>query len=60
MIRDTSKYPPFLKLTGNPTPSLKDLALHVLKKNIQVGPHNPVEDARTSMEIYNVYQNQWQ
>lgn len=60
MIRDTSKYPPLGQLVGNPTPSLQDLALRVLNKRIQVGQHNPVEDARAAMEIYNVYKNQWQ
>ncbi|KAM3924080.1 apoptosis-enhancing nuclease [Leptodactylus fuscus] len=55
--RDTSNIPLLNKIAGIPgrqSVSLKRLALHILKKQIQVGRkgHSSVEDAQTSMELY--------
>ncbi|XP_063836296.1 uncharacterized protein LOC135085427 [Ostrinia nubilalis] len=55
-IRDVAQYPPFKKY--NPygeKPSLKVLAEKVLGERIQNGAHDPVEDARTCMKLYNKY-----
>lgn len=52
-IRDTSKHTPYRqKYANGKTPSLKKLALHMLKKNIQDGQHSSIEDARVTMELY--------
>ncbi|GFY39862.1 RNA exonuclease 4 [Trichonephila inaurata madagascariensis] len=42
LIRDTSKYAPFKKLSGNRTPSLKSLAAKLLGCEIQGAEHNSV------------------
>ncbi|XP_011165311.1 RNA exonuclease 4 isoform X2 [Solenopsis invicta] len=58
--RDTSKYKPFRQISKGNTPSLKRLAHELLGKEIQVGEHNSVEDARTAMQLYMLYKNKWE
>lgn len=63
--RDTTYVPNFLSEPGLHTRarvSLKDLALQLLHKKIQVGPHghSSVEDAMTAMELYRLVEVQWE
>jgi len=58
--RDTSRYEPFRQISKGMTPSLKRLALELLGREIQVGEHNSVEDARTAMQLYMLYKNKWE
>ncbi|KAL0109623.1 hypothetical protein PUN28_014578 [Cardiocondyla obscurior] len=58
--RDTSKYKPFRQISKGNTPSLKKLVHELLGREIQVGEHNPVEDARAAMQLYMLYKNKWE
>lgn len=58
--RDTSKYKPFRQISKGNTPSLKKLALELLGREIQVGEHSSVEDARAAMQLYMLYKNKWE
>jgi len=58
--RDTSRYEPFRRISKGMTPSLKKLAQELLGREIQVGEHNSVEDARTAMQLYMLYKNKWE
>uniref|UniRef100_A0A8C4MH33 Apoptosis enhancing nuclease n=2 Tax=Equus asinus TaxID=9793 RepID=A0A8C4MH33_EQUAS len=63
--RDTTYVPNLLNQPGLHTRtrvSLKDLALQLLHKKIQVGQHghSSVEDAVTAMELYQLVQVQWE
>nr|XP_012229345.1 PREDICTED: RNA exonuclease 4 isoform X2 [Linepithema humile]XP_012229346.1 PREDICTED: RNA exonuclease 4 isoform X2 [Linepithema humile]XP_012229347.1 PREDICTED: RNA exonuclease 4 isoform X2 [Linepithema humile] len=58
--RDTSRYKPFRQTTKGNTPSLKKLAHELLGKEIQVGEHSSVEDARTAMHLYMLYKGKWE
>ncbi|KAK7810163.1 hypothetical protein U0070_026786 [Myodes glareolus] len=63
--RDTTYVPNLLSHPGSHTRarvSLKDLALHLLHKKIQVGHqgHSSVEDAMTAMELYKLVEVQWE
>nr|AAL55837.1 unknown [Homo sapiens] len=63
--RDTTYVPNFLSEPGLHTRarvSLKDLALQLLHKKIQVGQHghSSVEDATTAMELYRLVEVQWE
>ena len=61
LTRDTAKYAPLRAAIGATDQiSLKQLALKLLNKKIHVGKHNSVEDARTSLELYKLYRNQWE
>ncbi|QLL34367.1 hypothetical protein HG536_0G02280 [Torulaspora globosa] len=52
-IRDTSRHLPFRQAYAKgKTPSLKKLAKEILKREVQVGEHSPIEDARITMLIY--------
>ncbi|KAH8696097.1 hypothetical protein BGW36DRAFT_417384 [Talaromyces proteolyticus] len=51
-IRDTSKYPPYRKLAGGGSPSLKLLSAQLLGLKIQEGAHSSVEDARATMLLF--------
>ncbi|CAH7338407.1 apoptosis-enhancing nuclease [Phodopus roborovskii] len=63
--RDTTHVPNLLSQPSSHTRarvSLKDLALHLLHKKIQVGHqgHSSVEDATTAMELYKLVEVQWE
>ncbi|KAL6266558.1 hypothetical protein P5V15_003405 [Pogonomyrmex californicus] len=58
--RDTSRYKPFRHISKGNTPSLKKLAHELLGKEIQIGEHNSVEDARAAMQLYMLYKNKWE
>lgn len=58
--RDTSRYKPFRQISKGNTPSLKRLAQELLGREIQVGEHNSVEDARAAMQLYMLYRNKWE
>ncbi|XP_048185663.1 apoptosis-enhancing nuclease isoform X2 [Perognathus longimembris pacificus] len=63
--RDTTCVPSLLGQPGVHTHarvSLKDLALHLLNKRIQVGRHghSSVEDAATAMELYRLVEARWE
>lgn len=51
-IRDTSRHPAFRELSQGRTPSLKKLANQLLGVEIQQGHHSSVEDARTTMLLF--------
>ncbi|XP_038220487.1 RNA exonuclease 4 [Zerene cesonia] len=59
-IRDTSKYKPFRKITKGSTPSLKRLAKEILGIDIQHGEHSSVEDAKATMQLYNIVAKSWE
>lgn len=59
-LRDTSRYKPFRTLVRGNTPGLKRLAAELLGLDIQTGEHNSIEDARTAMQLYILYKNQWE
>ncbi|NWR85037.1 AEN nuclease, partial [Furnarius figulus] len=63
--RDTSQIPVLKQRAGLPvraTVSLKNLAMQLLNKKIQVGckGHSSVEDAQTAMELYRLVEVQWE
>ncbi|KAL1774251.1 apoptosis-enhancing nuclease [Sigmodon hispidus] len=63
--RDTTHVPNLLSQPSSHTRarvSLKDLALNLLHKKIQVGHqgHSSVEDAMTAMELYQLVETQWE
>ncbi|KYN06131.1 RNA exonuclease 4, partial [Cyphomyrmex costatus] len=58
--RDTSRYKPFRQVSKGNTPSLKKLAYELLGREIQVGEHSSVEDARAAMQLYMLYKNKWE
>lgn len=59
LIRDTSKFGTFKRMSGGRTPGLKRLAKAILGKDIQSGEHSSVEDARITMEIYRSHKEDW-
>lgn len=59
-LRDTSRYKPFRHLSKGSTPSLKKLTFELLGREIQIGEHNSVEDARAAMQLYMLYRNRWE
>lgn len=62
-IRDTSRYPPFMRILPNGkrrARALKDLTKQFLQKTIQTGEHDSVEDARCALELYLLVQNDWE
>lgn len=54
-IRDTSRHPAFREISQGRTPSLKKLAGQLLGLEIQQGHHSSVEDARTTMLLFQKY-----
>jgi RNA exonuclease 4 len=64
MIRDTSKYRPFQAYrNGKWRPrKLRDLAIENLsgKEGFQSGEHDSVEDAKTTLELFQLVQKQWE
>lgn len=59
-LRDTSRFKTFRQLSRGNTPSLKKLAHELLGREIQVGEHSSVEDARAAMQLYVLYRNKWE
>lgn len=55
-IRDTSQY---LRWKGKKI-SLKKAAATYLQKSIQTGKHGALEDAKTTMELYLLFRNDWE
>lgn len=51
-IRDTSKHPPFRRISAGGGPKLKLLASEFLGIEIQGGAHSSVEDARACMLLF--------
>ena len=60
MIRDTAKYKPFKTLSKGNTPSLKKLCREILKKSIQEGAHDSIEDARCALQLYRMHRTTWE
>ena len=62
-VRDTSHYVPLRTMAGMDrakVPSLKKLANALLGLEIQKGAHNSVEDARVSMKLYKLVEQEWE
>eukprot|EP00898_Chlorokybus_atmophyticus_P001737 jgi/Chlat1/2564/Chrsp175S00148 len=58
-IRDTAKYKPLRGKSGRPR-ALRHLALEQLGITIQDGEHNPVDDARAALYLYQKFQKDWE
>lgn len=59
-LRDTTQYKPFRKISMGRTPSLKKLAAHFLKIDIQGGSHSSVEDARATMLLFRLHRKDFE
>jgi len=60
MIRDTSKFRPFKDMFDGRIPALRKLAEKILGVKIQDGEHSSIEDAKATMQLYNLYQKEWE
>ena len=60
LIRDTAKYKPFKALSKGNTPSLKKLCMEILRKSVQEGVHDSVEDARGALQLYRMHRTSWE
>ncbi|ODV97041.1 hypothetical protein PACTADRAFT_39017 [Pachysolen tannophilus NRRL Y-2460] len=60
LTRDTSKHPPFRKISNGKTPALKKLAKEFLNIDIQGGEHSSVEDARATMLLYRLHKKEFE
>lgn len=63
MIRDTSRYPPYMRVLPSGKKrarALKDLTKQFLQKTIQTGEHDSTEDARCTMDLYLRAQREWE
>lgn len=58
-VRDTSLYGPFVNRRGR-TPGLKSLVKKHLGYDIQMGEHDPVEDARAALYLYLKEMKAWE
>lgn len=62
-MRDTSQYIPLRRVlpSGRTKPqALKLLAEKHLQMSIQVGEHDPIEDARAALSLYQKYSAEWE
>lgn len=62
-VRDTAHFKPLRTLAGlvsNQNPSLRNLARHLLKREIQTGCHNSLEDARAALDLYQKHEKLWE
>ncbi len=62
MIRDTATYKPLKRPHGTKLRprSLKSLSKEFLDRDIQQGKHNPGEDARAAMDLYQKFREEWE
>jgi len=64
LIRDTARYEPLQKIRTTGTKlhaaKLKDLTKMHLGKEIQDGEHDPYIDARAALELYKLFEKQWE
>ncbi|ODV71308.1 putative 3'-5' exonuclease [Cyberlindnera jadinii NRRL Y-1542] len=60
MIRDTSRFAKFRKLSKGKTPGLKKLAKELLNMDIQGGEHSSVEDAKATMLLYKLEKKEFE
>lgn len=60
LVRDTSKYRPFRRISRGKTPSLKRLCKEILGVDIQQGEHDSLEDARAAMLLYRRHKEEWE
>ena len=58
-VRDTSRYGPFVNRRGR-TPGLKSLVKKHLGYDIQLGEHDPLEDARAALYLYLKEMKAWE
>ncbi|KAJ8682281.1 hypothetical protein QAD02_018073 [Eretmocerus hayati] len=58
--RDTSRYKLFRKVTKGATPSLKKLSSELLGVDIQSGEHDSIEDAKATMQLYQLFKKKWE
>lgn len=59
-LRDTANYSLFRYYNNGRAPSLKELAKKHLHQNIQTNIHDSIEDAFAALDIYKLYQRQWE
>ena len=62
-VRDTSNYPPLMRLHASgrkKAKSLRELALEHLGLEIQDGEHSSVEDARAALSLYQKHRKEWE
>ena len=65
MIRDTARFPPYMRSMGRnggkmKPRALRELAKQFLRQDIQTGEHDPGEDARTAMFLYRLKFKEWE
>ena len=65
MIRDTARFPPYMRSMGRnggkmKPRALRELAKQYLRQDIQTGEHDPGEDARTAMFLYRFKFKEWE
>ena len=62
-LRDTAYFKPLRSLAGlvsNWNPSLKNLSLRFLGRQIQRGSHNSMEDAQAALDLYRKHERLWE
>ena len=62
-IRDTSQFVPLRMMAGLPVsklPSLRNLSVALLNKEIQKRVHCSVEDSRMAMQLYRLVEDKWE
>lgn len=58
-VRDTAHYRPLMR-NAKASESLKVLAARHLGLEIQAGEHDPLEDARVALQLYQLYADEWE